>query len=115
MTQCRAASGQCALPAYCDGASRVCPNSTFASTSVVCRAAQGPCDVVERCTGSTASCPVDAMLNGTVCRGAVGACDVTELCDGRSALCPPDAYRNSSTVCRQRVAAPTSVDNNLVL
>ncbi|PRW39356.1 hypothetical protein C2E21_6940 [Chlorella sorokiniana] len=100
-TQCRAAAGDCDLPAKCTGSSKDCPANPFQPNTHVCRGSAGICDVEEKCTGSSAACPDDTFLPNTVtCRAAAGPCDVEEKCTGSAAACPADAKRPNGFVCR---------------
>jgi cysteine-rich repeat protein len=104
-TTCRSSMGTCDPAEVCDGSSDVCPEDSYASSSVVCRAAAGACDAAERCDGFNVDCPADVFLAATVCRAAAGVCDSAEFCDGSSARCPTDSVLPLGTLCRASTGA----------
>ena len=100
-TSCRSSTGICDPAEVCDGTTDVCPEDSYASSSVVCRAAAGACDAVERCDGFNPDCPGNAFLDGSnVCRPSAGVCDSAEQCTGVAAACPSDSVLAIGTLCR---------------
>ena len=96
MRVCRAATGECDSPEFCNSTSGACPADNLRASTFVCRAATGSCDVAERCTGASDTCPTDTVQPAaTVCRAAVSsACDVAETCSGAGGSCPEDVLQN---------------------
>jgi hypothetical protein len=104
-TVCRAASGVCDAPEYCNNGA--CPADVKLGLTSVCRASRGDCDVAEFCNGADNDCSPDVKkVRGAQCRAATEPCDLPEECDGNSPMCPGDAVRPSSFNC-----AGTSVPN----
>lgn len=99
-TLCRASTGGCDAPEYCDGTTS-CPADVLLPSSEVCRPVAGACDAEERCDGVSRACPADAkQSSGTICSRTRDACQLDSVCDGSSNTCPPSAFASASTVCR---------------
>jgi hypothetical protein len=95
---CRAATGECDLPATCTGGSTSCPGNPFKNPNTACTPDSNPC-TADICDGTTAVCTHPAGNAGAVCRSATGECDLPGTCTGGSTSCPANPFAAPGSPC----------------